>query len=326
MRIQSTLTITLLVMLVGLAAILPLTPAAAQDTALPPTPAAPPTATPIPRPGAAQSLSADGMTVDLYFSGLAQGQTGLVYVSGEGLAGARARFLNQLTDCFPGDDGYYCLISTSMEQSTRVYDLDIFGWFADEARTTIHTQVEVGLGKFIRQEVTIPPERAYLIDPEIERGELARMESIFSTFTEEEYWDSTGFALPIAGSELTSPFGAFRTFNDSVQTRHTGWDLRTTLGQPVMATAAGEVAFTGLLDIRGNIVVIDHGYGVFSTYSHLSQVHVTRGQTITKGQIIGTTGNTGRSSGPHFHWEIAVNGVFVDSVQFIQMWLPAHTE
>jgi murein DD-endopeptidase MepM/ murein hydrolase activator NlpD len=266
------------------------------------------------------------MTVELYFAELGQGQTGLVHVTGAGLSGARARFLNQLTDCFPADDGFYCLVSTSMEQSTRTYDLDIFGWFDDETRTTAHTQIDVVLGQFIRQEVTIPPERAYLIDPEIERAELARMESVFGTFTEDQYWDDTGFALPIAGSELTSPFGAFRTFNESVQTRHTGWDLRTTLGQPVMAIAAGEVAFTGLLDIRGNNVTIDHGYGIFSTYSHLSQVHVTRGQTITKGQIIGTSGNTGRSSGPHFHWEVAVNGVYVDSVQFIQMWLPGKTE
>ena len=91
---------------------------------------------------------------------------------------------------------------------------------------------------------------------------------------------------------------------------------------PVMASTGGKVAFAGHMDIRGNIVIIDHGYGIFSTYCHLSQIHVTRGQTIVKGQIIGVTGDTGRSSGPHFHWEIAVNGNFVDSIQFAQSWLP----
>jgi murein DD-endopeptidase MepM/ murein hydrolase activator NlpD len=98
--------------------------------------------------------------------------------------------------------------------------------------------------------------------------------------------------------------------------------LRTTLGVPVMASAAGRVAYAGTLDIRGNHVVVDHGYGVFSGYSHLSTVHVTRGETIAKGQVIGTTGDTGRTSGPHFHWEIAVNGNWVDAVQFLEMWMP----
>ena len=77
------------------------------------------------------------------------------------------------------------------------------------------------------------------------------------------------------------------------------------------------------MDIRGNIVVINHGMGVFSTYNHFSQVHVTRGQTIAAGQVLGVVGNTGRTSGPHFHWEIAVNGNFVDAIQFMQMWKPS---
>jgi murein DD-endopeptidase MepM/ murein hydrolase activator NlpD len=76
------------------------------------------------------------------------------------------------------------------------------------------------------------------------------------------------------------------------------------------------------MDIRGNFVAVDHGYGIYSTYSHLSMIHVTRGQQVVKGQIIGLTGDTGRSSGPHFHWEMAVNGEFVDSVQFTETWLP----
>lgn len=320
MRLRYILSITSLVMMLGFAVILP---AAAQEATAVPAPTEPqPTATPIPRPDPVTTLTEGGITAEFFFSELFQGQTGLIHVFGDGLAGARVRFINQLTDCFPAEDGYYCLVSVSMEQSTRKYDLDVFGWFADDTRTTLHTQIEVVLGKFILQTVTIPPDRAYLIDPETERAELARMESILGGFTDTVSWDSTGFQLPIPGADLTSPFGAFRTFNESVQTRHTGWDLRTTLGQPIMASAAGTVVFAGPLDIRGNNVVIDHGYGVFSTYSHFSQIHVTRGQTVVKGQIIGTTGNTGRSSGPHFHWEIGVNGVYVDAVQFMQMWLP----
>jgi len=300
--------------------------AAAQEATSEPEPTSPiqlSTPTVIPRPTPTSTLTQERATLEIYFATLAQGQTGLLRVTGEGMAGARARFRNNLIDFFPVEgDGYYGLLSASMEQSPRQYDLDIFVWYSDETRQTINTQIEVVTGDFIRQEVTIPPDKAYLVDPEIERDELARLEGIFSTVTPEKLWDDSGFALPIPGGSLTSSFGAFRTFNQSVQTRHTGWDLRATLGQPILASASGKVVFAGSLQIRGNAVVIDHGYGVFSTYSHFQQIHVTRGQTITKGQVIGLVGNTGRTSGPHFHWEIAVNGLYVDSVQFITSWKP----
>jgi murein DD-endopeptidase MepM/ murein hydrolase activator NlpD len=299
--------------------------AAAQDTTTPvvPPPLSTVTPTPIPRPLPTNVLTQERATLEFYFATLAQGQTGLMRITGEGIAGARARFLNNLTDFFAVDgDGFYGLLSTSMEQTPRQYDLDIFVWYADETRQTINTQIEVVLGQFIRQTVTIPPDKAYLVDPETERDELARLEGIFSPVTPQKRWDNTGFALPIPGGELTSPFGAFRNFNESVETRHTGWDVQATLGQPILASAAGTVAYAGLLQIRGNCVVIDHGDGVYTTYSHLQQIHVTRGQTITKGQVLGIVGNTGRTSGPHFHWEVAVNGTFVDATQFMGLWLP----
>ncbi len=282
------------------------------------------TATPVPRPRPITVLQENGLTVSLYVTEIAQGNIGLVQVQAEGIAGARARFLNEMIEFFPvPGEGFYGLLAVKMEQNPRAYDLSIFAWFDNEERVTLNTQVNVVIGRFIRQDnITIAPDRAYLVDTEVERSELARLESVFRTVTPEQMWGNDGFQSPILGSVFTSPFGAFRTFNGTLQTRHTGWDIRTILGEPVLASAAGEVAYAGRMDIRGNLVVIDHGFGIFSTYSHLSQIHVTRGQTIIKGQIIGVTGDTGRSSGPHFHWEIAVNGDYVDSIQFTETWLP----
>jgi murein DD-endopeptidase MepM/ murein hydrolase activator NlpD len=314
------------VVLASLIWVLSLSLVAAQETTETPTEAGTPaplaTPTKIPKPAPVNVLTQDNATLELYFPSIAQGQIGLAYVTGQGIAGARARFLNELIDFFPSGDGFYGVLSAPMEQSARTYELSVMISFADGTRATIDTQADVVVGSFIRQDIAIAPDKAFLLDPEIERNEIARLESVFSTYTPEKLWDDTGFMLPIIGGELTSPFGAFRTFNGSLQTRHTGWDVRAIMGVPIMASASGTVAYAGTLDIRGNHVVIDHGYGVFSTYSHLSQIHVTRGQSIVKGQIIGTTGDTGRSGGPHFHWEIAVNGEWVDSVQFMNTWMP----
>ncbi len=288
------------------------------------TPAPLVTPTPVPRPQPITVLQENGLTVSLYFTEIAQGNIGLVQVQADSIAGARARFLNEMIEFFPvPGEGFYGLLAVKMEQNPRVYDLSIFAWFENEERVTLNTQVNVTLGAFIRQDnIVIAPDRAYLVDTEVERSELAKLESIFNVVTPQRMWDETGFQAPILGSVFTSPFGAFRIFNGTLQTRHTGWDIRTTLGVPVIASAGGEVAYAGRMDIRGNVVIIDHGFGVFSTYSHQSQIHVTRGQTVIKGQIIGVTGDTGRSSGPHFHWEIAVNGDFMDSIQFTETWLP----
>lgn len=274
------------------------------------------------RPASFMAAQNDRAALHFFFQALPQGETALMRVVGNEIANARALFLGDLIDFFPADDGLYGLLSAGMEQPTgRENPLAVYVTFTDGTRATLEANVQIVLGDFIRQNVTLAPDRGFLLDIDTEQSELARLESIIGTYTDTRLWDETGFGLPISAS-LTSPFGAFRTFNGTLNTRHTGWDIRTTLGVPVTATAAGRVAFAGTLAIRGSHVIIDHGYGVYSGYSHLSTTHVTRGQEVAKGEVIGTTGDTGRTSGPHFHWEVAVNGDWVDSVQFLEMWMP----
>lgn len=271
------------------------------------------------------SVNMDGLTLDLYFDRIPQGRVGLLRVQGENVAGARLRFFDAMSDFFLMDDGYwYGLLAVNMDQAARVYDFSVLVWLEDGTRVTIPAQANVVLGGFIRQDsLTVPPDRAYLVDPEVERVEFARLDAVFSNITPETLWDAD-FQFPIT-SEITSPFGAFRTFNQTVQARHTGWDMRAATGTPVAASASGRVAFAGQLDIRGNYILIDHGHGVYTGYAHLSQIHVTRGQSVEQGQIIGVSGNTGRSGGAHLHFEVAVNGLWVDSVDFVGMWLPTNT-
>jgi murein DD-endopeptidase MepM/ murein hydrolase activator NlpD len=310
-----------LLLIVGLGVLRSAPSVTAQDipTTTPfvvPTQAAPPV-----RPVPQITTTDERATLLLYFGSLSQGSVGVAHITGAGVTSARMRFLSRVTDFYAGDDGLYVLVPVGLNVTPREYALSASVQYADGTRSTLEVRVPVADGGFARQAFTVGGERAYLTSPEIERNEYARMDSIFAQSSLERLWDEQGFQLPLA-SEITSPFGSFRTLNQNTQTRHTGWDLRAVPGTPIQASAGGVVAFAGPLDIRGNHVIVDHGYGVFSGYSHLSQILVTRGQTVEFGQIIGASGNTGRSNGPHLHWEIAVNGEWIDSLAFTQMWLP----
>ncbi|NMC53043.1 MAG: M23 family metallopeptidase, partial [Chloroflexi bacterium] len=79
----------------------------------------------------------------------------------------------------------------------------------------------------------------------------------------------------------------------------------------------GKVVFAGPLDVRGNAVILDHGHGVFSGFWHQSEILVSVGDTLSAGQQIGLIGTTGRSTGPHLHWEVWVNGVQVNPYDWV---------
>jgi len=93
-------------------------------------------------------------------------------------------------------------------------------------------------------------------------------------------------------------------------------------GVPVYAPARGVVVLAEPLAVRGQAVILDHGWGVFSGFWHLSQIDVTVGQEVERGQPIGLVGNTGLSTGPHLHWEVQVRSVPVDPVQWTKESFP----
>lgn len=312
-----------------------LLPTAAQDAETPDAPTAEVTPdgtaegtaepTPIPtpaiRPTARETLNAGDATIELYFDSVKQGGFGVLHVSGEGVTGATASWLGKTIPLFPArGDGFYGFLTANIEQSAREYDLEVFV-DTETGRESAKTRVRVTPGGFVRSDFIVPSDRVHLIDPEIERAEFARLSAVFAKPDMERAWDEDGFSMPIF-DDLMSPFGELRLMNLVVETRHTGWDIRAVTGTPILASAAGRVAFAGVMDIRGNYVIIDHGYGVFSGYAHFSQIHVTRGQQVEAGQVLGLSGNTGRSSGPHFHWEMTINGDWVDPAAFVRSWIP----
>jgi murein DD-endopeptidase MepM/ murein hydrolase activator NlpD len=98
---------------------------------------------------------------------------------------------------------------------------------------------------------------------------------------------------------------------------HEGIDVATPMGTPIEAPAAGVVAFSGRETGYGNVIVIDHGFGIRTKYAHCSKLIVGAGAKVTRGQQIALVGNTGLSTGPHLHYEVLVNGQPVDPLRYI---------
>ena len=122
---------------------------------------------------------------------------------------------------------------------------------------------------------------------------------------------------PVVG-KLESGFGGrHNPFGGRGYEFHTGQDIDAQTGDPVVAGARGTVTFAGVQNGYGNLVVIDHGGGLTSRYGHLSHIDVAQGQTVERGQFIGKVGSTGRSTGPHLHYEIRINDEPVDPLQYL---------
>jgi murein DD-endopeptidase MepM/ murein hydrolase activator NlpD len=125
-------------------------------------------------------------------------------------------------------------------------------------------------------------------------------------------------AAPLAHYELGSTFGARLDPINHHQAFHPGLDLEAPYRSPVYSTAPGTVIFTGVKDSYGKVVEIDHGHGIVTRYAHLHRILVARGQKIGAHHEIGELGSTGRSTGPHLHYEVLVDGTALDPEKFLQ--------
>ncbi len=123
---------------------------------------------------------------------------------------------------------------------------------------------------------------------------------------------------PLAGdAAVTSPFGYRADPFLGRPALHTGVDLLEPYGSPIRATGAGHVTHAGYEGGYGDMVEIDHGFGLSTRYGHLSQIAVSEGQAVAEGDVLGRLGSTGRSTGPHLHYEVRVDGEPVDPERFI---------
>jgi murein DD-endopeptidase MepM/ murein hydrolase activator NlpD len=154
--------------------------------------------------------------------------------------------------------------------------------------------------------VNPPPDLLARITAEAELMTLA-----YQGVSPEPAWRN-GFVRPVR-EPANSSFGTRSVFNGEPRNPHAGTDFLSPTGTPIHAPAGGRVVVARDLFFTGNTVVIDHGLAVFSMLAHLSQLNVHEGQDLSRGEVVGLVGSTGRVTGPHLHWALRVGHARVDA-------------
>lgn len=155
----------------------------------------------------------------------------------------------------------------------------------------------------------IPPRKVTPSDADLRDIEFEQkvVRAAQQTQNSQPYWKN-GFIMPIEG-RVSGNFGGQRIMNGVKKDPHTGMDIAAKAGTEVKASADGVVTLAQPdLFYSGNVVILDHGYGLHTIYAHLQQINVKRGDTVKQGDIIGLVGQTGRATGPHLHWGASSNG------------------
>jgi len=168
------------------------------------------------------------------------------------------------------------------------------------------------------------------IDPAETEPELNKLINITSVVTPDKLWVGDFYSPASQYAEstyFTSRYGNRRTYIGtgtelSIQGFHTGLDFGGGTGLPITTPARGKVIVAENWTVRGGTTIIDHGWGVYSGFWHQSKFHVQAGDVVEQGQVIGEVGGTGRVTGPHLHWELWVNGIQVDPMNWLQNTYP----
>ncbi|HEX6269703.1 MAG TPA: peptidoglycan DD-metalloendopeptidase family protein [Anaerolineales bacterium] len=206
-----------------------------------------------------------------------------------------------------------------------VYPLRLEAELADGSRQSFEQMVLVTEGNYLSED--IPLNDPSTLDPAVTETELQNIIALTAPFTTTRFWNGV-FASPAVDPNcFTSRYGTRRTYkviNSDIEVPgfHTGLDFCGGEGLQISAPAAGRVVFAAPLTVRGNATIIDHGWGIYSGIWHQSDILVNVGDMVEQGQVIGVVGGTGRVTGAHLHWEVWVNGVQVNPLDWLNQAYP----
>ncbi len=277
----------------------------------------------IPSPAPAQPAPAG---VALTPQNVKQGETLTIVYTAPNVAGVTGTFDQQELKFQRVGDAWNALAGIS-RCANYVGNYPLALTVRDAAGKTAQVQydVKVNAGTFGVQDLTLTSQMSALLDPALINAENARVGETVSVFTPEQMWNGK-FRLPldVKNPRISTSFGERRSYNGGKPglCGHEGTDYAVAGGTPVYAPAGGVVVLAAPLKVRGNVVFIDHGRGVFSAFYHLKEIDAQNGQRVQAGDLVGQVGTTGFSTGDHLHWSMWVNGVYVNPAQWMEQTIP----
>lgn len=249
------------------------------------------------------------------------GSPELIHVAAPATAKLDGEWMGHALQFFRAADGrgWFALAGVDVEAAVGPSTLHITERLGDHGPRDLSQSVDVLAGHYRTATLSVAPR---FVEPpadamaEIE-AEVALKDKIFTSSATQPLWRGD-FHAPVT-AEPTDSFGTRRTFNGTLASVHKGMDFRARMGTPVHASNSGVVVLARKLYFEGNCVAIDHGLGLYTISMHLSRIDVQEGERVTKGQLLGLSGNTGRVTGPHLHWAVRWENTYLDPAKLLRM-------
>lgn len=246
-----------------------------------------------------------------------QGKTLAIYFeSPQTLKDLNAEFLGREVRFYEtGENRYRAILGIPLTTEPGRYEI-LFRIKTEEGlKIEWKEAVQIEKSVFKKEALSIPPEKSSYLTSKYLGKEGERIREAGKKEEAKQLWEGR-FILP-ANGRISSPFGAYRVYDKGQASwRHRGVDIANKEGTEILAPNSGIVVLSEDMRVHGGAIIINHGQGVFSIFSHLKERLVKKGEEVERGQLIGTMGQTGLATASHLHWGVSASGVVVDPLEW----------